>query len=326
MTIEVFAYKTQRFLQEKLGESCQVTAEKMIKNNGTVFWTVRIHKGQFHTEPVIYLDSYFEKYQKRNQDDGVLEELADWIREDESLFPEAVSDCVKVNIKNLDWVRNHLTFRLINRERNESLLKDVPGFTFHDLAVVCALSLEGNDRGMAFSMIHKEHMKLWDITEKELFAMAYENTVRLLPPYLVAMERILTDPDVIKRVEPLEDTLKKEKGDQLMYVLSNTAGVYGAGVILYPKVLEKIAECFGADLVILPSSCHEVLILPKKEELILPDLCRMVQSINRNVVRPEEVLSDSVYIYNRNNGNVFVYKNGGSEAGFPEKALPEWKQ
>ena len=46
-----------------------------------------------------------------------------------------------------------------------------------------------------------------------------------------------------------------------LYVMTNAKGEYGAATLLYPEVLQTLAENSNGDLFILPSSIHEVLVM-----------------------------------------------------------------
>ena len=50
-------------------------------------------------------------------------------------------------------------------------------------------------------------------------------------------------------------------------------------------------------MVILPSSIHEVLLLKHEKGMDFKDMRETVMEINRNEVPEEDVLSDSVYLY-----------------------------
>ena len=47
----------------------------------------------------------------------------------------------------------------------------------------------------------------------------------------------------------------------------------------------------------IPSSVHEMIIVPMTESITRKELDQMVKEVNENVVDPEEILSDHVYIY-----------------------------
>ena len=82
-----------------------------------------------------------------------------------------------------------------------------------------------------------------------------------------------------------------------MYVLSNTESCYGAWWMTDPVLLRGLFLRFKKDFYILPSSVHECILLPFSGELNPEEMKVMVREINQTVLSPEDVLTDSVYIY-----------------------------
>ena len=91
-----------------------------------------------------------------------------------------------------------------------------------------------------------------------------------------------------------------------MYVLSNKARVQGAACILYPGILKDFAAAIRSDFYILPSSIHEVILLPAQGEEDREALKQMVREVNASQVEREEVLSDSVYYFDREQNKLQV--------------------
>ena len=86
-----------------------------------------------------------------------------------------------------------------------------------------------------------------------------------------------------------------------MYVLGNRKKLFGAAVILYDGVLEKLAEMLGSSFFLLPSSIHEMIAVPDNGAPKAEELGEMVCEINATQVDPEDVLTDSVYYFSRKN-------------------------
>lgn len=83
-----------------------------------------------------------------------------------------------------------------------------------------------------------------------------------------------------------------------MYVLTNTAGINAAAVILYSGMLGQIAKQLKTDtLYLLPSSTHEFMVVPECGSI--EDLKEMVTEANRIAVTWLDFLSDHVYRYDR---------------------------
>ena len=83
------------------------------------------------------------------------------------------------------------------------------------------------------------------------------------------------------------------------YVLSNSSTCHGASVLLYPDVLDQLAQNAGENLFILPSSIHELILMRDNGEMSAGELQAMVACVNQEGVEPQEVLSDEVYYYDK---------------------------
>ena len=57
----------------------------------------------------------------------------------------------------------------------------------------------------------------------------------------------------------------------------------------------------------MPSSVHEVILLPENRIKNAENLLQVVMDVNRMQLAPEEVLSDTVYYYDRENGKISIY-------------------
>jgi len=97
-----------------------------------------------------------------------------------------------------------------------------------------------------------------------------------------------------------------------MYILTNDSKIYGAGVILYPDILEAVAQVTGCDLYILPNCIHETFLMPIEfdsmnssvREKVEKHLNDMVMDNNETELAPEEILSDHIYKYTRATGKI----------------------
>lgn len=89
-----------------------------------------------------------------------------------------------------------------------------------------------------------------------------------------------------------------------MYIMTNRQEVNGASVLLYDDVLQTFALKKKTDFYILPSSIHEVILVPSDRIDNPSDLFTMVEDANRTVVALGDILSDSVYYYNREKNQI----------------------
>ena len=72
---------------------------------------------------------------------------------------------------------------------------------------------------------------------------------------------------------------------------------YGAGVMLDRGAIWNASRMLGGDMLILPSSIHELIAFPCVPGTCYADFKGMVAEVNDKVVRPEERLTGSVYLY-----------------------------
>ena len=129
--------------------------------------------------------------------------------------------------------------------------------------------------------------------------MAMRSAVRLLPAEFCSL------PDMIRRITGIEvEAIRGMQRECQMYVLTNSSKIQGAACMFYPHVLEMIGEILKEDFYILPSSIHEVILVPSDRIDNPSDLFTMVEDANRTVVALGDILSDSVYYYNREKNQI----------------------
>ncbi|MCM1412612.1 MAG: DUF5688 family protein [Lachnospiraceae bacterium] len=146
-------------------------------------------------------------------------------------------------------------------------------------------------------------MEAWGVDTQELLQRAQANTIKLFPWECARMG------DILARMDGQDgDALGLDEFSQEvpMRVLSNSRRLYGASCMLYPGVLSGIAAEEGSNLYVIPCSLHELILLPDDGEVPIDTLKAMVYEVNRTCVVPEEVLSDSLYYYDREKDEVVV--------------------
>ena len=192
-------------------------------------------------------------------------------------------------------IKTRLACKMINYEKNKLLLQEIPYISYLDLAVVFYYSLENEEIGSGTILIYDSHLSMWKISKEQLYEIARRNTPKLFPYEFKAMGELIA--------EAFEDSVSPEDEEQAlpMYVLTNSERHLGAVNILYDSILSSIGERIQDSFFILPSSVHECIIVPAEVRASKTDLESMVCEINRTQVLPEEVLSDTVYFYERKN-------------------------
>lgn len=290
MEISTFKVKVQKAVSEVLGQEYAVELREVQKNNGVVLQGLMIRKGQDNVTPTIYLNSFWEAYEG-----GVT--FADIIKKIVSIYKEdGIGRKIDVSFfQDFEKVKEKLCFRLVNREKNREQLEKVPYIPILDLAICFyyAFNEAGVDNGMI--PIYRSHLDNWKVTDRELLEIAVKNTPRLFPHEIIPMENVLGDALQELPEEVRSEFLRKVS----MMILTNSCKTYGACSILYPGVLEQMAEQMKGDLYLIPSSVHEFLVMPKEQERSREELKEMIAEVNKTEISPEEVLSDHLYIFCR---------------------------
>ncbi len=269
---------------EKHYTKAAVSVKQVLKNNGTRLDGLLILQPGENIAPTIYLNPYFTRYQNGTSLKDILKEIAAVY--EKHRFPSLFDLSL---LRDFDRIRNHISFRLINRSSNLELLPDIPFIPFLDLAVVFFFTLEDEIIGRSSVLIHNSHLALWKKTKEELFGLAKTNTRFLTGCEIIPLEHLLS-------AETDKETLPPASASEI-FILSNRTRLFGAACLLYQDLLASFSSMLQDDFYVLPSSIHEVLLLPVKKSPSAASLLEMVQEINRAEVAPEDVLSDHIYLY-----------------------------
>lgn len=309
MEIKRFAQNVQAAVQKELGQGHKVTLKDIAKNNGvTLSGMIIMAEGQ-NIAPTIYLDSFHEAYEGGVSFERIVEKILEVYRTDtpsQSIDMEFFRDFEKV--------KDRICYKLINREKNEELLSQIPHKEFLDLEICFYYAYQGEALGNGSILIFNTHLEMWDTSLEELFALAQENTPIIFPWECKTIQEVLRDIVKVEEKETNEadknqDGEEREESDKggLMKILGNSAHIYGAACILYPGVLEEIAQKEGRDFYILPSSVHEVILLKAgdgEDPLLLKE---MIREVNDTQVAMEEILSYQLYYFEHADNHIRIF-------------------
>jgi hypothetical protein len=194
--------------------------------------------------------------------------------------------------------KERIVMKLVNAKRNEELLKHVPHILIHDLAILFLCTVGDYMQNYATILIYNRHLKLWDKTSEDLYEVAKRNSATLLPP----------------RLDNLHDVFEYITNESLpfleelnIHILTNPLKINGAACMVYPNLLEEIADIYEDDIIIIPSSIHELLVFPKEnlpDKYTLEYLNSMIQEVNETQLTDDEILSDHFYWYHRDSKHI----------------------
>jgi hypothetical protein len=294
MELKNFTDKVCDAARKRFGDEARIEIKEVPKNNGVVLHGLLIASENVNVIPTIYLDSFWEAYEGGVAFGEIMERI----------FAVYEQETCKKSIdlaffRDFSRVKDRICYRLVGREANEELLKDVPHLNYLDLAVCFFYAYSGGEIGEGSILIHNSHMEMWQTSTPELLELAEENTPRLYPGQISFMGEVL---DGFLSEEPSEPILDEEEYrgflEQVpMKIMSNTRKVNGATSLLYDKLLDNAAEGYGGSFYVIPSSVHEVILLPDSGKESASELKMMIHDVNRTQLSPEEVLSDNLYYY-----------------------------
>lgn len=295
MNINEFAQKVCKAVGEELGAKYNVELKEVRKNNGVLLHGLLISSGEGNVVPTIYLEHFFRVYEEGMTFGEVIRRLLEVHGQD---VPARSVDMDF--FRSYEKVRDRICYRLIGMAGNEELLKDIPFVEFLDMAICFFYAYKGESLGEGSILIHNSHMEMWGCNVTDLMELAQQNTPELFPWQCCTMEEVLRE---VADKNLHDELLAKEVS---MNVLSNRQRMSGAVCLIYQGVMEQLAEEYQSDLYILPSSIHEVILLADSGKEHPRDLKSMIVQVNRTQVAPEEVLSDSLYRYDRGKKRVEI--------------------
>ena len=272
-----------KLVERKIGRKTSIA--EVLKNNKKVYG-IAIETEQKGVCVNIYID---DMYYLEN------EKIADKVIAafEESKTPKF--DVERLSTK--EYILDHVIPYVIGKRGNQELLAKNANVQFLDLAYTFRVMIPGEG----------SYLLTNDMVEKigsnvpELFRRARENMVRDYKTKIIPIENAVAS--ILGQCEESDKDIPDEECQ--MAVLTNTEKLYGANGLLRKDLLKKYAERIGKDLYILPSSVHELLVVPKGF-VDVEQLREMVREVNDNEVDDVDILSYTVYEYNRVLDNISV--------------------
>ena len=285
MNFEEFkAWVKENITSKDWKETSQVEISVVKKNNGVSKAGLSIREDEHDVSPLLYLDDYYIHYQNGE----LLENIIRNIRADYDKKVQMAA--VKIpNLQEFENIRGRVIYRLVNYEKNKEILEDCPHIRLYDLAVTFRWVARIDDVGVSTSLITNKQVKEWGVSVNDLVLAARQNTPRLFPAQIIDREEMLAG---MVSFILYPSTIP-------MYILTNKQELNGASALLYGDILKDFANKKGADMYILPSSIHEVIMVPADRINDPTKLLSIVHDANTTVVSIGDVLSDSVYYYDR---------------------------
>lgn len=285
MTYRTFLDLLEKSVCLKLKKQEKIRRIEILKNNGVKLDGFSYQKEGHREQPTVYVNHYYRK----DIEEQELEEIAETIvkiQRDSILLPEKNL----AQVLEYPMMKEQIYYKLISREKNEELLKQIPWLPWLDLALVFYLRIPEHIIQNATALIHTVHMEHWGLTLGELYRTASENMKKLSV--------------LLKPMEEFLEGCHLEALNSGMYVLSTEKKEFGAAVIVSPEVQKMCFERLEEDYYVLPSSIHELILLPVSLSVGRKGLEELVEEVNSFCVSEEEYLGGHVYRYSSVLGQV----------------------
>lgn len=188
-------------------------------------------------------------------------------------------------------VKKYLYPRLKRKDFDDGLSDELVEISMLDFMIrfYVLVDEDENEDSIAAFPITMTLMDDWDLTMEQILQDALTNAQEMLP----------------LSIQPIEEMLQLGSGEPMQpsfYVMSNRKNRFGAAAMLYKDALKDFSEKIDESFAIIPSSIHEVLLVPDSMDIPASELKDMLLDVNANLVRPDEILSQNIYLYNTDTG------------------------
>lgn len=297
---EAFCEELLRRLSDTVEESdsIDIQFQQMVKNNGWKRAAIVIRTKEERMTPVIYPDSLYQQHLQGVCWEEMVKNIWEYY-EHQLTFAESyfhVDD-----IWNWENIKERLFVKVVATDMNREILETVIHKEKLDLSVIVYAKLGDMDDELLTSfLVKKEHLQIWNRSEDEVYETAWQNTRQQQILFMSMNEVISTMMSEEERRLIFDGD--PDRMESILYVLTNTYKNLGAVYMLFPDIMDRIADELGGDLYILPSSIHEVLIMKVTDMYEIPQLQQIIHEVNVTQLSLEQRLSEQVYRYCKDGG------------------------
>ena len=265
---------------EKRFENAEVRVVDVPKANGIMYTGISVRFAGTNIAPTVYVNSFYEQHVPV---DVAVRELGNVLTQEQEKIGQMNT--------NMDWftdfenVKDKLTARLYNKTTKAEVKRSAKAYGFDDLVIVPYVELEMADRTQGAIKITQKHIDLWGVTARKVIDIALKNT-----------EKTAKITDLLETIAEMQgikvEDIPFEVAGPRMLIITNDKTINGASAIL--GKIDYFKEKFG-EFYIIPSSIHEVLVVPVIPGMPKEALEEIIGQVNREVVVPEEFLSNQAY-------------------------------
>lgn len=287
-------------LDEIANDKLSIEVKSFEKNNSTKYTGLVFKLEGDDMAPIIYIDSFYKDY--INEDNINIDDIAKQVID---IYFESQVQRKSFNMGNnsfdirdlLDYekVKDRLIVTAVNTERNEEMLKSHPHTEFGDISFIARIEVSSNVPGVSTVKVNNEILNYLDVSEEELMNQAWKSMKKMHPA--ICKDSV----DVLKEMHPdlpdfFTDSLEERRGE--MYTLLTDNNFNGAAYGFDKETLYGVCDKLNKNtIIIIPSSINEVIICPADKVDEPERLSEIINQVNTESVRSEEVLSNNAYMY-----------------------------
>lgn len=288
---EMVAEDIKKYLPEEYKDA-EVRIYKTLKNKQELTGVV-IKKPENVVTPTIYLDKAYEDYMDGTSKYEILDNIAQIRIENEV---DSADGIIEV-IKNWDIAKERIIPSLVGYEENERFLSGKPYKLISDLAAVYRVVIENNESicRTTSCIVTDDILVNWGISKEELHEVAISNIPNVIPSEFKGMSENCKE----LIIQPGADIDMDFPKEEFMYILSNKDNFYGAANILDKETTLTWIHTILGDCYLLPSSINEWIIIPMHKVDNVTMLKRIVKDVNDKEISPDEILSYSIYMLDK---------------------------
>jgi len=293
---EKIILKLKELVEKEMGKEIGVTTQ--LKNNGIsqTYFYIKELKASGKPCPNISI--------KGERIDAVLEGVVT-IEEAAKMLVQTFEEAKKFEkelprLSGKKELLESVQFELINVEKNEEKLKQVPYILFWDMAATFKSFLTEHH----IVPITNKLMEDMQTTVEELAEYARKNIKKTNFEFSSTVDMLIEDMEEngIKFPEAIANAMRKEAP---MYVLRCKYPT-GASFLMFPEVFEAFANEKESDLFIIPSSIQELLVVPANcKRADKEDLKEVLVRQNKEIEQ-DIVLCDHIFKYSREYKNITI--------------------
>lgn len=288
-------------IKDVLPEECadaDIKIEKYAKPNTGEIESILIMPKDSSIAPAFRISEYYKEYQGGETLEGIMERIRDsYQRHEKSLI--SVPDIE--HLKEWDVWKDKITARVVNREKNQTLMGQVPWREIEGTDLVMLYDIFYSNE--ARMMVQNDLAELWGKKEEDLYtsAMSFLQKEQVVCNSLLVPNSMMSDDG--ENRSGIEVDMENGKAQKnTLYSLTNESEYFGTAAILQPGLLEKLEKWFQGEFIIFPTSVHELIIAKKDEQENPLELQIIVICGNKLLEKKEDYLSNNVYEYS--NGEI----------------------